>query len=250
VSAPARDHDRWADSVGAWLLGALPEREAPEFAAHLEACPVCRRDVASLRVAADALPASPPSLPAPPELKGRIMAIVEREAGLLAAAGEGADRAAPAPPPARAGRRLGRLLSLRPALVLPVALALLVIGGVAGLLGGQLLQDGTRTVAARLDPSVAAPGARANLEVRDDRAVLEARKLQAPPQGRVYQVWLDRGGPAPEPTAALFTTRGDGSASVAVPGSLRGVRQVLVTDEPMGGSQLPTRRPIISVSPA
>ncbi|HYM57033.1 MAG TPA: anti-sigma factor, partial [Solirubrobacteraceae bacterium] len=72
----------------------------------------------------------------------------------------------------------------------------------------------------------------------------------APPQGRVYQVWLDRGGSTPEPTSALFTTRGDGSASVAVPGSLRGVRQILVTDEPVGGSELPTRRPIISVTPA
>ncbi|MDP9293832.1 MAG: anti-sigma factor, partial [Actinomycetota bacterium] len=89
-----------------------------------------------------------------------------------------------------------------------------------------------------------------DLEVREDRAVLVARKLPAPPQGRVYQVWLDRGGSTPEPTAALFTTRGDGSASVAVPGSLRGVRQILVTDEPMGGSKLPTRRPIISVTPA
>lgn len=235
--------------MGAWLLGALPDDEAQAFAAHLEECPVCRQDVASLRVAADALPASAPSLAAPPELKARILAAVEPEAELLVAAGERADRAGAAPRPARARLRLGRL-SLRPALVLPVALALLVVGGVAGLLGEQLLHDDARTVSAKLDPSVAVPGARADLEVRDDRAVLVARKLPAPPQGRVYQVWLDRGGATPEPTSALFTTRGDGSASVAVPGSLRGVRQILVTDEPMGGSRLPTRRPIISVVPA
>ncbi|HYM56809.1 MAG TPA: anti-sigma factor [Solirubrobacteraceae bacterium] len=247
MSASARDHDRWADSLGAWLLGALPDDEAREFAAHLEECPVCGQDAASLRVAADALPASAPSLPAPPELKARIMAVAEREAQLLAAAGEGADQAEAAPRPAR-GRL--RRLSLRPALVLPVTLALLVIGGVAGLLGEQLLHDDARTVSARLDPSVAVPGARADLEIREDRAVLVARRLPAPPQGRVYQVWLDRGGSTPEPTSALFTTRGDGSASVAVPGSLRGVRQILVTDEPTGGSTLPTRRPIISVTPA
>jgi Anti-sigma-K factor rskA/Putative zinc-finger len=249
MSASARDHDRWADSVGAWLLGALPDDEAREFAAHLEECPVCRQDAASLRVAADALPASAPSLPAPPELKARIMVVVEREAELLAAAGEGADRAEAAPRPARGRLRLGRL-SLRPALALPVTLALLVIGGVAGLLGEQLLHDDSRTIPARLDPSVAVRGARADLAVREDRALLVARKLPAPPQGRVYQVWLDRGGSTPEPTSALFTTRGDGSASVAVPGSLRGVRQILVTDEPMGGSKLPTRRPVISVAPA
>ena len=38
-----------------------------------------------------------------------------------------------------------------------------------------------------------------------------AAKLPAPPAGRVYQVWLDRGGKSPEPTSALFSTRRDGS---------------------------------------
>lgn len=39
-------------------------------------------------------------------------------------------------------------------------------------------------------------------------------------------------------------------ASVAIPGSLRGVRLVMVTDEPAGGSRVPTGEPIISVAPA
>ena len=47
-------------------------------------------------------------------------------------------------------------------------------------------------------------------------------------------MWVDRGGDAPEPTSALFSTRRDGSASVDVPGSLDGVRAVMVTDEPHG----------------
>ena len=39
----------------------------------------------------------------------------------------------------------------------------------------------------------------------------------------------------------LWSTRGDGSAEVAVPGSLDGVEAVLVTDEPAGGSAKPTQ---------
>ena len=50
MSTPARDHDQWADSLGAWLLGALPEDEAAGFQRHLDECAVCREDAASLQV--------------------------------------------------------------------------------------------------------------------------------------------------------------------------------------------------------
>jgi hypothetical protein len=70
--------------------------------------------------------------------------------------------------------------------------------------------------------------------------------LQAPPAGRIYQVWLDRAdGTAPQPTEALFSVR-KGRASVDVPGNLHGVKRVLVTDEPLGGSEVPTRQPVIA----
>ena len=49
---------------------------------------------------------------------------------------------------------------------------------------------------------------------------------------------------------ALFGVSTDGSASVDVPGSLKGVGAVLVTSEPEGGSRVPTRQPILSVTPA
>jgi hypothetical protein len=243
----AHDHDRWADSLGAWLLGALPEDDAEGFRAHLAECADCRADAESLRVAVDALPASaPPALP-PPALKGRVMAIVEREASLLEAAGPEADRAAPQ---RRRRRRLPQLagLTLRPALATALVLLLLAVGGGAALLGREALDQDARVVAARVDPELG--GARASLEVDGDRARLVGRRLPAPPAGRVYQVWLDRGGAAPEPTSALFSTRRDGSASVDVPGSLEGVRAVMVTDEPAGGSAKPTGRIILTASPA
>jgi hypothetical protein len=238
----ANDHDRWADSLGAWLLGALPEEEVDGFRSHLADCAICRADAESLRVAVDALPASAPPATPPPALKGRVMAVVEREAALLDAAGPEADRAhAP-----RRRRRLPRLaaLSLRPALALPLALLLLVIGGGAALLGREAFDQNSRVIVARVSPEVG--GARVSLEVDGDHARLVGRRLPAPPAGRVYQVWLDRGGASPQPTAALFSTRRDGSASVDVPGTLDGVRAVMVTDEPPGGSAKPTGRLLLT----
>ncbi len=241
------DHDRWADSLGAWMLGALPEDEAEGFRAHLAGCAVCRADAEALRVAVDALPASAPPATPPPALKGRVMAIVEREASLLQAAGPDADRAKA---PRRRRRRFPALsgLTLRPAPALALALVLLVLGGGAALVGRTAFDEGSRTVVARVNPEL--DGARASLEIDGDRARLVGEKLPPPPAGHVYQVWLDRGGDAPEPTSALFSTRRDGSASVDVPGSLDGVRAVMVTDEPVGGSATPTGRTILTASPA
>ena len=52
-------HDRTCSlgrPVAAYLLGALPDDERSGFEAHLAGCNVCADEVATLRVAADALP--------------------------------------------------------------------------------------------------------------------------------------------------------------------------------------------------
>jgi anti-sigma-K factor RskA len=242
MRTPGPDHASWADSVGAYLLGALPAGEREGFQAHLDACAVCRFDVDDLQVAADALLVSVPPVSPSPALKDRIMAVVESEAALLAAAGERADRV-----PARRRRfSLGGWL-LRPAVAAACALVLLAVGGVAGALiaGG----DETRTVAATVD-AARAPDARVALEVRDGRGTLVAERMPPPPAGRIYQVWIKRPNQDPQPTSALWTVRDDGSAAVAVPGSLDDVEAVLVTDEPEGGADVPSRPPVISASPA
>ena len=61
-------------------------------------------------------------------------------------------------------------------------------------------------------------------------------------------MWLDKGGTAPEPTDALFSTRSDGSASVDVPGSLDGVKRVMVTDEPTRRLATRRRAPVASLT--
>ena len=239
MSAPAPGHAEWADAVGAYLLGALPPDEADGFEAHMHECPLCRRDVEQLRIAAEALPASVPQVSPPPALKDRIMAVVESEAELLAAAGRRADQPDVPRTPERRRRRIGEWL-LRPGVALACAAVLLAAGGVAGVLlaGGE----DTRTVVA----GTQAPDADVRLEIRDDAATLTARNLPAPPRGRIYQVWIKRPGRDPEPTSVLWAPRDDGSAAVAVPGPLDDVEAVLVTDEPAGGSDAPTKPPVIT----
>ena len=134
-------------------------------------------------------------------------------------------------------------LSLRPVPAAFAAAGILALG----IAFGALVSGGgpsEHTVQAQV-VAPAAPGARAALTVTGDRATLDVRNFPSPPSGRVYQVWLKRPGrAAPEPTNALFDVR-DGTASVDVPGGVKGVDQVLVTAEPNGGSAAPTRPPVV-----
>jgi Anti-sigma-K factor rskA/Putative zinc-finger len=236
------------DDVGAWVLGALPEDEHERFAAHLSGCEVCRREVAELQMVADTLPLAAPQLAPPPELKERIMAQVRAEAAVLEAAGPEADAVPGTRPRPKPKRRFFRMpaIALRP---IPVAVAAAVLIAL-GVGGGILLSGGPsgKTVQAQV-VAPAAPGARASLTVADDRATLKVDDFPAPPPGRVYQVWLKRPGRPPDPTTALFRVRG-GNATVDVPGSMKGVDQVLVTAEPDGGSMKPTSAPVVVASAA
>ena len=230
---PAGDgHETWQDATAAFLLGALDETERAAFEEHLAGCPACREEVDHLLPAARALPISVESMDPPPALKARIMAEVEREASLLAAAGPEADR--PAAP-----ERRRRRLSLRVPRLVPaaVAAALLVVGVAIGVGATQLDDRPERTVAAQVS---GAPGATVSVELNGEEGRLMARGLPAPPSGRVYQVWLKRDGHAPEPTAALFMPSRVGAATASVPGTMEGIDQVMVTDEPDGGSPQPT----------
>ena len=227
------DHDRWADSAGAYVLGAMAPDERRDYEDHLGGCAICRREVEELEPAALALPMASPPMTPPSALKDRVMAEVEREAALLAQAGGTADR------PRR--RRRSWLSGWRLA---PAAAAVLA----AGVLAGVAIDRGaveTRTVTAAVDARQA-PGASAELRIGDGDAVLVARDLPAPPEGRVYQVWVMRpGSSTPQPTDALFMPRGDGSA-VATVRDAEDADAVLVTDEPQGGSEEPTREPLLS----
>ncbi|MDQ6776154.1 MAG: anti-sigma factor [Actinomycetota bacterium] len=227
-----------SDTAAAYVLGALPDDEAHSFELHLAGCARCQRDVHHLASAAEALGTAVPIVAAPPELGQRIRAIVRAEAELLQAAGPEADR------PAAKAR--GRWRSMRPRIALGGTLA---AGLACGLAVGAVVLGTSSTATRAISAEVFQPGvahdASATLNIAGERGTLDVSHLASPPAGRVYEVWKLGTGTTPRPTDALFSVNTNGSGTVAVPGSLRGVRKILVTAEPLGGSQSPTGQPVI-----
>jgi len=237
------------DDLGAYLLGALEGDERARFEEHVSGCASCREELEALRPAVDLLPSAVTPLDPPPELRGRVMAVVEREAQVLAASGAGADIAEVRPP-----RRRFAGLFARPRTAAAVAAGALAVAAAAGFAIGSLTEGSDvnpgRTVAAKVAPS-AGSDASARVVVESGRATLQVSGFRAPAPGREYQVWVTRGrSPKPVATTALFVTGQDGSATVRVPGGARDVSNVMVTSEPRGGSRtgVPTAAPIVVAS--
>ncbi len=76
---------------------------------------------------------------------------------------------------------------------------------------------------------------------------LDVTRLPRTGDGRVYQAWVMRRGRGVEPSTVFVLAR-DGSSTVAIPQSLDAGDQVLVTEEPAGGSPAPTTRPLLSAT--
>jgi anti-sigma-K factor RskA len=214
-------------NVAPYVLGALTEQEHELFRGHLESCAVCREEVAALQLVADALPAAAPQLGAPPELKRRVMSDVRADA-----------RTRHARESARASRLTGRAWPRwRPNLAVAALAVAVVVLAVVALSSGGGAGGGTRVIRAQ----VIVPRASASLSVSDGHAQLSVLGMPQSAPGRVYEVWLKRSASGkPLPTDALFTVAADGAASVGVPGSVDGVREIMVTSEPLGGSRVPT----------
>ncbi len=218
------DHDRFEETAGAFVLGALPDDERAAYMAHLATCAACQAEVDELSVAVQALPMSAPPMKPPPALKARIMAEVDREAALLASASE--------PRREPKAKRRWRFSWPMGAVALACVTLLLGLGAGAAVFGG-----GGRTVPFESAPSLAQ--ASAELEIDGDKAVLVANGLPAPPEGQVYMVWLVGPDGKPKPTSALFKPRGDGSATASVTG-LDDAEAVVVNTEESPDVMAPT----------
>lgn len=217
-------HDHGGDAA-AYVLGALELDELQAFRTHLATCAICRDEVAALQQAVDSLPLAAAQYEAPKQLRHRVLAGV---------------RAEPRQPAPSRRRRLPRLRVPRPVLAVGLAavLALAVVGVVELASGGS---NGVRVIPAHTTLASAS----AQIRLGDGRSELVVRNMPPPPAGHIYQVWLKRGNRAPSPTNALFSVSSAGGGTVALPGSLQGVSQVLVTPERAGGSLVPTHAPVI-----
>lgn len=234
--------DACSDDIGAWVLGALPDVDAERFAAHLHDCDACAHEVATLQFAADHLPLAVTQAAPPPQLHDRLMAVVRREAELLAAAGAGADR------PGRARTRHGRAwgwIAARPLAASACAGVILLTGLGIGLTVESPGTD-TTTIGPRVIAATNTGDARGVLVTGAQGAELMILSLASPSRGHVYQAWIRRGKGLPTP-AGVFTVDRQGRAAVALRGSVAGAREVLVTEEPDGGSSIPSTDPRMRV---
>ena len=136
--------------------------------------------------------------------------------------------------PARLRRRVLRTVHARPRRTKPVRAAITAAAVAASLAAAIIFTQ---------RPAPGGPAAQ--VRIGGGHAELSVEHLASPAPGRIYEVWLERPNAAPAPTAALFTVNRAGAADVAVPGDLRGVRELLVTEEPAGGSRVPTGQPVI-----
>ena len=235
----AREHERHADDVGAYLLGALPELEATAFERHAMGCSECRDEIERLRTAAEALPRSVQQFEAPAGLRRSLMKTVRAEARERPAADA----------PARARRRFALPgLAIGWPRLAGAAAALVLVGAAVGL-GidrGTRGGDGERVLTASVD-GARLPGGSARLVVRDGSAAqLHVKRLPVLHGGRVYEVWIEHGG-AVRPAGALFAVHSDGSGAAAIPRRLARGDRVMVTRERAGGVKRPSEAPLITV---
>ncbi|HEY1275819.1 MAG TPA: anti-sigma factor [Thermoleophilaceae bacterium] len=237
-----RDHERYRDDVGAYLLGALTDLELQAFERHLEGCADCREEIERLRPAAAALPRSVEPVAPPATLKASLMDVVQKEAR---------ERAGKKPRPSLRERLAGLVPSpsrMRPAVAWGSAAFVLAVGILLGFGWGQRSGDESQTLSAQVNKSVL-PSATANLSFEDDGehgGILRVHGLPAPSGDRVYQAWVQRDGMVlPQPT---FEVGADGSGAVAVPDDLSGAQAVMVTREQRGGASAPSEKPILTVS--
>jgi anti-sigma-K factor RskA len=230
----AHAHERHADDVGAYLLGALDATEERAFEDHLDACPVCQEEVERLSLAVDALPASVDQYAPPPELKKTLMAAVR------------ADAAPAQAPTTRRGWR--EWFAIRPAFAAGLAAAFLAVGIAVGLLAGG--GDDTTTRVASVDANRLSGTAKVSLVEPADAgknggALIKVTGMPQAEGDRVYEVWAKRGDKISP--VSLFEVASDGSGSAAIPDKLDGVDAIYVTREPHGGSDVPSEMPVVSI---
>jgi hypothetical protein len=265
-SAEPEPHCERLQDCAAYVLWALADQEAESHGAHLAKCSVCQVEVAELQRVADVLPLGVPRAQVSEGLRTRIVGAAHNEAELraaarlqaLGAASSRADRSSLAgrsswvdrfsrgggTSSADGSSRVGRPAPRR-RLVPALAGALALVVGLV--IGALAFGSGSSVKTEVIHAAVVAPGYHATAELRKVGSQLElvVVGMPAPPPGRIYEVWLEHGAAAPLPTDALFSVTRSGDGSVGVPGNLRGVSKVLVTEEPLGGSLKPTRNPVI-----
>jgi anti-sigma-K factor RskA len=220
------DHNRWSEDLAAYVLGALERDEAADFERHLEGCERCREEMTWLEPAVQTLPEAVERQEPPRALRNALMAEVREDAREVAAR----------PAPARRRRWL-----LKPAIGF-AAIALLV----AGVLGYEVGNGGSDggSGASTLERQVGSLSVKMVQE--GDSGTLQLSGVHQLPPDKVLEAWVEREGQI-EAVPALFVPNRDGQAETRI-ADMNGVAVVMVTEEPQGGSETPTSKPIMTMA--
>ncbi|WDT94004.1 anti-sigma factor [Thermoleophilum album] len=244
VADSDKEHAWVSETLAAWALGAVGERERELIDEHLAACDRCRAEADALLATTSALAeAVPPRTPSP-ALRERVLAEVRAEASLLRAARDTGHRAGSS---SRRWRELF-LPAARPLAIAGVLLAMLIVGFALGsVLDGDIAGESRRRVlAGRITDPALASRAWARATVDEHAVRIEVRGLPRPPANGVYEVWVQQPGSAPRPAEPLFVAT---HGAVEVPVRLGARDRVMITREPAGGSEQPTSPPLIVFEP-
>jgi len=243
------NNERFDDLKDAYVLGALPEEERLSFEEYLAAHPERQAEVDELGAVAGLLAFSPPEQEPSPELRSRVMEVVE------------ARRVGGRSTFARVGDYLSfRSLALGAAALLVIGLLswnVLLLDQVQDLQGqvesaqGQVkdLQSELEVARAqqsqtiKLKGSWAEQGAIAEVaSMKKNQIILVARNMPSVPEDKTCQIWVIKGD-VPK-SSGLFQPDENGTAT-PISNSIRKADVIAVTVEPAGGSEQPTSDPVL-----
>jgi anti-sigma-K factor RskA len=247
------NNERFEDLKDAYVLDALPEEERRSFEEFLAAHPERQAEIDELSAVAGLLAFSPEEQEPTPELRERIMEVVEAEA---------------APSHERRGSVFAGLAGYLGARGLAFGAAALLIIGLLSWnlllqnqvddLQGQVqtsqsqvedLQAQVRDAQAQQTQTVQLSGTWADqgadaevASISDNRIVLVADNLPSVPEGQTCQIWVIKGD-VPESSGLFQPGAKETAAPITTP--IKKGDTIAVTVEPAGGSEQPTTDPVL-----
>jgi anti-sigma-K factor RskA len=225
----ASDHNRRSEDLAAFVLGALEREEAAAVERHLEGCSRCQEEMRWLQPALQTLPESVERIEPPPQLRESLMTEVRADARAETVAER----------PARA-RSWGWLL--KPAA--GFAVVALLVAGVVGYEVGKDGSDGAGAGGTTVERQVG--GINVKMVQEGNSGTLQLAGVHQLPADKVLEAWVEREGEV-EAVPALFVPDRNGQAETRI-ADMSGVKVVMVTEEPQGGSESPTGEPIMTMA--
>ena len=221
---------------GAYAVDALDDIERAQFERHLAECAECRAEVESLRSTAALLAETTATAP-PESLRERVLADITT--------------VRPLPPAVETGAAPRRRFRLAP---LVAAAAVIAAVGAGGIVVAEPWADDTnQTQPSAVDRVLQAEDAERYTQVIDgaeatlvrspslNKAVLVTKDMAPPPDGKVYELWLDHEGVGMVPAGLMAQ---GGEQQILLEGDPATALGAGITVEPAGGSEEPTLPPV------